>query len=457
MDHESYSVGQLFVQTMTEKHAKILEDAIPSSKSGARRKDRGDRATTNMVLDPKTRMMIFRLLDRGKILSLHGALSMGKEACVFITETPEGVAVLKVYSTSILAFKRRQRYIEGEHRFQHLRKSTRTNARQLVRLWCEKEFRNLKRLEKQLLLVPTAHFHHLHVLCMQFVGRTGSDGTSAAPTLKQALPHLSPSRRVKLYYSLIRGMREMWQGAGLVHGDLSEYNMLYYSKKLYIIDVSQSVDQSHPTALDLLREDILNVSLFFSRAGVPVLPCRVVLSFITSMRLSRSMEDEPTRPVCDALCPDGRHVDPQVVGRLRQLKREHGGAQGADEIARDREFLDTRIFKHYSDLSLEDIEKDRGVVKDETGLRNLGVILDDDHLPSEGDSEGPRSESGSEPAGTEPLVDVRESACLDRSRYSKAEWKRIQKEQRALRKAKIPNKIRKKEKRRARVVSKRKK
>jgi RIO kinase 1 len=60
-------------------------------------------------------------------------------------------------------------------------------------------------------------------------------------------------------------MRNMYQKAGLVHGDLSEYNMLYQKGLLYFIDVSQSVEEDHPRALDFLRMDCKNVTDFFRK------------------------------------------------------------------------------------------------------------------------------------------------------------------------------------------------
>lgn len=49
----------------------------------------------------------------------------------------------------------------------------------------------------------------------------------------------------------------------LVHADLSEYNLLYYKKQLYVIDVSQSVEHDHPHALEFLRKDCTNVVDYF--------------------------------------------------------------------------------------------------------------------------------------------------------------------------------------------------
>ena len=66
-------------------------------------------------------------------------------------------------------------------------------------------------------------------------------------------------------------MRTLYQKCKLVHGDLSEYNILYFKGHLYIIDVSQSVDVDHPLALDLLKEDCLHVSV--SESWIDHHPC----------------------------------------------------------------------------------------------------------------------------------------------------------------------------------------
>src|SRR5580692_2451012 len=68
----------------------------------------------------------------------------------------------------------------------------------------------------------------------------------------------------------------------LVEGDLSEYNVLYHNDKLYIIDVSQSVEHDHPRSFEFLRMDIKNVSDFFRRKGVQTLAEKTVFEFITA-------------------------------------------------------------------------------------------------------------------------------------------------------------------------------
>ena len=90
-------------------------------------------------------------------------------------------------------------------------------------------------------------------------------------------------------------MRAMYQTCRLVHGDLSEYNMLFYKGKLYIIDVSQSVEHDHPRSLEFLRMDVKNVRDFFMRKGVYVFSERETFDFITSNRGATEMSASRTR------------------------------------------------------------------------------------------------------------------------------------------------------------------
>lgn len=74
-----------------------------------------------------------------------------------------------------------------------------------------------------------------------------------------------------LYIELVGYMRKMYRDCRLVHADLSEYNIMVKEEKLYIIDVSQSVEHDHPRSLEFLRSDCSNVTKFFRSRGVSLL------------------------------------------------------------------------------------------------------------------------------------------------------------------------------------------
>ena len=75
---------------------------------------------------------------------------------------------------------------------------------------------------------------------------------------------LSPGKLRSCYVQLVVAMRAMYQRARLVHGDLSEYNVLYNRGRCYIIDVGQAVDLGHPKGLQLLRRDCRTLTNFFA-------------------------------------------------------------------------------------------------------------------------------------------------------------------------------------------------
>ena len=85
-------------------------------------------------------------------------------------------------------------------------------------------------------------------------------------------------------------MRHLYQECRLVHGDLSEYNLLYFKEKVYMIDVSQSVEHDHPMALDFLRRDCSVMNDFFQKINCFVLTSIKLFNFITDISLTEGIE-----------------------------------------------------------------------------------------------------------------------------------------------------------------------
>ncbi|OLL26314.1 Serine/threonine-protein kinase rio1 [Neolecta irregularis DAH-3] len=237
------------------------------------KKDRADRATSEQVLDPRTRMILFKMINRGDIFEIHGCISTGKEANVYhaVTEL-ESHRAIKVYKTSILVFKDRDRYVSGEYRFRH--GYSRKNPRKMVKVWAEKEMRNLKRLYAAGIPCPEPLVLRLHVLVMGFLG----DGKGwAYPRLKDAV--VPEQEYTQLYFNLLKYIRQI------------EYNILYNASKLYIIDVSQSVEHDHPRSFEFLRMDINNVSDYFSKKGVQTISERKIFEFVISAEGGTAVEE----------------------------------------------------------------------------------------------------------------------------------------------------------------------
>lgn len=274
-NNSSYTTSQL--EKKINLSVKVSNEIIKSEKKSEKRLNyygRDDRATSEQVLDPRTRMILFKLLNSNYLLEINGCLSTGKEANVYYAKGENNLEyAVKIFKTSILVFKDRDRYVTGEHRFRH--GYCKSNPRKMVRTWAEKEMRNLKRLATAGIPCPIPRLLKQHVLIMDFLGQDGW----CAPRLKEVTLTLDES--IKCYHTIITDMRLMYHECNLVHGDLSEYNLLWYKERPIIIDVSQSVEHAHPFANDFLKKDIQNVNEFFQKKDVLTLSNYYLYQFIT--------------------------------------------------------------------------------------------------------------------------------------------------------------------------------
>ncbi|KAJ6113982.1 hypothetical protein N7523_007299 [Penicillium sp. IBT 18751x] len=346
------------VKSLTRHAAKIKLDDQQSGFSGTggnRGGDRADRATSEQVLDPRTRMILLQMINRGVVSEIHGCLSTGKEANVYhamsIPDEDDASPIhraIKVYKTSILVFKDRDKYVTGEFRFRQ--GYNKSNNRAMVKVWAEKEMRNLRRIYAAGIPSPEPIQLRLHVLVMGFLG---SSKGIPAPRLKDAtiIADDLEARWRELYFELMGYMRVLYQVCRLVHADLSEYNILYHKKRLYVIDVSQSVEHDHPRSLEFLRMDIKNVSDFFRRQGVDILSERTVYQFIVS----------PQGPT-DITA--GNEEMFEAIEKLYTAREESGATEETEE-------LDTAVFRQqYIPQTLEqvyDVERDAEKIRDGSG------------------------------------------------------------------------------------------
>lgn len=336
--------------TALSRHAaKIRLDGGTRSDDRDKDKDKADRATSEQVLDQRTRMVLLQMINRGIVSEVHGAISTGKEANVYgaVVEGPDGQEThraIKVYKTAILVFKDRERYIAGEHRFRG--GYDKGNNRKMVKLWAEKEYRNLRRIHAAGIPCPEPFYLKLHVLTMSFLGDKRG---WAYPRLRDAALERTDAADVDrqwhdLYAQLLGIMRRLYQVCRLVHADLSEYNLLYHAGRLFLIDVSQSVEPDHPRALEFLRMDIKNVGDFFRRKGVDTLADRAVFDFVTVAEGTTTDPDEL----------------PAAVQRLYDA-RPAVDDDDADAASAERAVAD-QVFRHqYIPRTLEevyDMEKD---------------------------------------------------------------------------------------------------
>lgn len=239
-----------------DKRVDMFERKIDRGR--VKRKRSEDFATVQAVVDKRTAMILYGLINRGYLGSMKGVVSSGKESNVYwATVERDGKTVdlaVKIFRTSTLDFKRIWVYIQGDPRFSRVKGDTRS----VVYAWAEKEFKNLKLADGGGVRVPRPVVCRGNVLVMEFIGENGI----SAPKLREAVVEDVESVFGVVFDYVVRLYRE----AGLVHADLSEYNILYWGGPV-IIDFSQAVLLSHPLALDFLVRDLRNILRYFSGLG----------------------------------------------------------------------------------------------------------------------------------------------------------------------------------------------
>ncbi|MGH2382091.1 MAG: RIO1 family regulatory kinase/ATPase [Candidatus Limnocylindria bacterium] len=132
------------------------------------------------------------------------------------------------------------------------------------RLWPIQEMEMLERAWASGASVPYPVERSQDGVVMEFIG----DADAAAPRLAQA--QLSRAQLASAWEQLLDSLRKL-TAAGLVHADLSAYNVLWWHDRLVIIDLPQAVEFTTNTdAPDLLHRDLSNVAAWFERRGIDV-------------------------------------------------------------------------------------------------------------------------------------------------------------------------------------------
>lgn len=235
-------------------------------------KNQEDYQVTDAVFDKPTLEGLNRLINRRIIDTIKGAVKAGKEAHIYWAVDPNGQELaIKIYYTSTSDFRRGMiKYIEGDPRFKHYR----NDPRSIIYTWTQKEFSNLQLAVQAGVNSPKPRDFYRNILVMQFIG---TDGVPA-PLLKE-LPLKDP---IEFYDKLTNDMQLLYQSAGLVHGDLSEYNIMVWDEKPVIFDLSQAMLKSHPIADELLRHDVETINSYFHRLGVEVYDNNALMEWVKS-------------------------------------------------------------------------------------------------------------------------------------------------------------------------------
>ncbi len=216
------------------------------------------RKTWGGVFDSRAILTLHKLIEKGYIKNLVGPVKEGKESRIFWGEGRDFPVAIKIYAVETSDFKKIKNYIVGDPRFRGLS----SDKRKLLDAWCSKEFKNMLRGQEAGVLCPKPIIHLNNVLVMEFIG----EPPAPAPRLVDS--ELSQEEAKITFENLLHSMEKLWRSAKLVHGDFSEYNVLWWRNVPYIIDFSQSVVRDHPLAESLLQRDVKNFCRYFSKQGI---------------------------------------------------------------------------------------------------------------------------------------------------------------------------------------------
>ena len=214
----------------------------------------------------KTPKRLQALVTEGLVDEVIRQLMSGKEATVYIVRCGEEIRCAKVYKDlKQRSFRNNTSYQEGRRtknsrQARAMEKGSRYGRQMQEEAWQSAEVDALYRLAAAGVRVPQPHICYEGVLLMDLV--TDADG-HPAPRLNDI--ELSAGQALEFHAELLQQVVRMLC-AGIIHGDLSEYNILVGSDGPVIIDLPQAVDAAgNSNAGPMLERDVANLASYFSR------------------------------------------------------------------------------------------------------------------------------------------------------------------------------------------------
>ena len=206
------------------------------------------------------------LIRDGLVDEVLRPLKSGKEASVYVVRAGGEIRCAKVYKqASQRSFRQAAQYTEGRkvrnsRQARAMEKGSRYGRKEQEDAWQNSEVNALYRLAAAGVRVPKPHCFVDGVLLMELVADAAGN---AAPRLNDLELSESDARR---YHSMLINQVVRMLCAGIIHGDLSEYNVLVDAQGPVIIDLPQAVDAAgNNNAARMLERDVDNLTVYFGR------------------------------------------------------------------------------------------------------------------------------------------------------------------------------------------------
>ena len=218
-------------------------------------KPREEFKTWGDVFDQFTQKTVYKLITQGHFEGLESPISIGKESNVFSAIKKDGTRMMvKIYRLETCDFNRMFDYIKDDPRFVNLKRG----KRNIIFSWVQREYRNLLKAREANVSVPTPSTFSNNVLVLEFIGDDGI----FAPKLKDGVPK-NPK---EFFEKIIANMKRLHK-AGLVHADLSAFNILNLNEEPVFIDFSQCSTYESSRAIEFIERDVRNICTFFNKIG----------------------------------------------------------------------------------------------------------------------------------------------------------------------------------------------
>lgn len=214
----------------------------------------------------KTPKQLLPLIEDGLIDEVLRPLMSGKEATVYLVRCGQDVRCAKVYKdVAVRSFKAAVQYTEGRkvrnsRRQRAMEKGSKFGRDEQEKVWQTAEVDALYKLKEAGVRVPEAYGCFDGVLLMELI--TDGDG-EVAPRLNDTL--VPKERVLEDHATMMRYVLRMLC-VGLVHGDLSEFNVLMAEDGPVVIDLPQAVyAANNNNAPTMLARDVANMTRYYAQ------------------------------------------------------------------------------------------------------------------------------------------------------------------------------------------------
>ncbi|TWI54806.1 RIO kinase 1 [Pseudomonas duriflava] len=280
----------------------------------------------------KTPKRMESLVEDGLIDEVLRPLMSGKEASVYVVRCGDEIRCAKVYKeANKRSFRQASEYQEGRkvrnsRQARAMAKSTKYGKKEREEAWQNAEVAALYRLASAGVRVPKPHDFLDGVLLMDLVT---DDRGDAAPRLNDV--ELTPEEAREYHELMIRQVVRMLC-AGLVHGDLSEFNVLLATDGPMIIDLPQAIDAAgNNHAFRMLARDVENMAQYFGRFAPELKKTRYAPEMWALYQKGELYPDTPLTGVYAE--PEGETDISSVMHEIEDARREEARRQAARKEA----------------------------------------------------------------------------------------------------------------------------